>query len=849
MGTIFTALLLVFVAVNVLWSVFVRKLVKTRIRSISVIICVALALFGTIFAKDFVLDPNFVEGTLLPLISLPAEVAGLVTDSAVLREVVLGLPVALIAPMIFVFLYTVLYALSWVVYSFILIFAGRKFRKSKKNRGPYAKAQGLVWSACSAILSLVVILIPLAFYGGLVDDTLDALSETDMIGAETQEMIKGVNEEFIAPITDGTAVQIFRTFGGDAILDELTSFPLKDETVYVKDEFGAVVGLVGKVVPLAKAGAPNEYGEEEADALVSIVDSLGESKFLMAIASEAVYYFTEDMVNGEKDMPMADNEMFGDLITRMITIVHNDSKDTTLFAADLKTVAEMVGELVKGGVLSNMEDTDALMEELAGGSTIKNVILALGKNSSMKVLIPEVTNIGIEAIASAVEVKADANTAYNELLETIAADLNSVKNLDDATKASELSAKLADAFDHAGLDVDKETVDLYATAMILEIASMRDDATVIASDVQAFFATTTVVSPVSLKNVEEYEKITLLVFLDELVIDVDVAAGMINDSNVNQEAEAIGGIFSQAGSLLNEISGEINIGTMAESVGGILNSLNGSVCVGQERTSKLFIAIVQSPIVRDAANMDIVTATELGTKGSTGDSVDYAKTFKTISNVMDVLENMNSSTAEGMTQEDLAIVLKDLNPQTAGMIESYITEDRLSQDFGLDAEQSVTAAPIISDVFGYMGDADMTEEECQKEAEALSDVMNLVTSASDKANNSEAPAQSVFGGEDSILGKDAAGTVDTFMSSESIKHSLNNNADKLEEDAFGMQDMLQQDDAKNEKQELEDAMKNYYETTEYESEEDKAADKETLTNLGKLFGFTSDEMSYILGEQ
>ena len=143
----------------------------------------------------------------------------------------------------------------------------------------------------------------------------------------------------------------------------------------------------------------------------------------------------------------------------------------------------------------------------------------------------------------------------------------------------------------------------------------------------------------------------------------------------------------------------------------------------------------------------------------------------------------------------------------------------------------------------------MTEEECQKEAEALSDVMNLVTSASDKANNSEAPAQSVFGGEDSILGKDAAGTVDTFMSSESIKHSLNNNADKLEDDAFGMQGMLQQDDAKNEKQELENAMKNYYETTEYESEEDKAADKETLTNLGKLFGFTSDEMSYILGEQ
>ena len=63
-----------------------------------------------------------------------------------------------------------------------------------------------------------------------------------------------------------------------------------------------------------------------------------------------------------------------------------------------------------------------------------------------------------------------------------------------------------------------------------------------------------------------------------------------------------------------------------------------------------------------------------------------------------------------------------------------------------------------------------------------------------------------------------------------------------------MQDMLVTEEGKNEKKELEDAMKNYYETTEYENEEAKAADRETLTNLGKLFGFTADEMDYILGE-
>ena len=847
MDLIFSALLLLFVAISVVWSVFVRKLVKTRIKSIFVIVCVVLALVGTVGIKNFVLDPAFAEGTLLPLVEayIPTEAMEIVNASTALRELVLGLPVALISPMIFVLLYTVLSILMGLVYSIIMLFAGRKLRRSEKNDVPYAKAQSIAWSACSAVLALVVILLPLAFYGGLADDALDAVIATNIMDAETQGIVESINDEYVAPITKGTAVQVFRVFGGDAIIDELTSFPLKDETVYLRQEFGVLTGVVSDIIPLTTADFSN-FGEKEADSLVTAVNALTESKFLVAVASEAVYFLTDDMVNGEAEIPMADNELFGGLITRVITILHNDAKHVSLFKDDLKTVAEMANVLIKGGILANMDDTDALMEELAGGNTIKSLILALGKNNNMKCLIPEITNIGIEAISSFVGVKTDANEAYNELLNTIATDLNEVMGIDDGeVQSSQLSSKLTKAFDNAGIVVSKEDIAIYTEAMLQEIVSQKNGEAVTAEDVQNFFATTTAtINTAPVKDAEAYGKATLLIFLDDLVIDVERSTHKITDETVNQEAEAIGGIFSQAGTLLNEVSGEkINIGTMAESVGNILNSLSNSVCVGPERTSNLFIAIVQSGIVRDAANMDIKTATELGTKGSTGNNVDYAKTFKTISNTMDVLQNMNSSTEGGMTVEDLTTVLKDLNQQTAGMIESYITEDRLTNDYGLNQEQSATAAPLISDVFGYMGSADLTEEECAKEAEAITDVMNLVTSASDKANSGET-SQSIFGGEESVLGKDANGTVETFMASESIKHSLNNNAESLEEDAFGMQDMM----AEEEKEDLKTAMGDYYTNTQYETEEDRAKDAETLTNLGKLFGFSAEEMETILGK-
>ena len=55
MDMIFALVLLLFVAVSVVWSVFVRKLAKTRIQSICAIASVLIALIGTIVLKSVVI--------------------------------------------------------------------------------------------------------------------------------------------------------------------------------------------------------------------------------------------------------------------------------------------------------------------------------------------------------------------------------------------------------------------------------------------------------------------------------------------------------------------------------------------------------------------------------------------------------------------------------------------------------------------------------------------------------------------------------------------------------------------------------------------------------------------------
>ena len=81
-------------------------------------------------------------------------------------------------------------------------------------------------------------------------------------------------------------------------------------------------------MPLVNAGNPQEFGDDEADRLVAIANTFSKSNFLTVVSSEAVYFLTDGIVNGDEPMELADNELFGGLVNRLIVIVHDDAKNT-----------------------------------------------------------------------------------------------------------------------------------------------------------------------------------------------------------------------------------------------------------------------------------------------------------------------------------------------------------------------------------------------------------------------------------------------------------------------------------------------------------------------------------------
>ena len=145
---------------------------------------------------------------------------------------------------------------------------------------------------------MIVILIPVAFYGGIANDVVETVAGMEVVDAKTQETLQIVSDDYLTPIADGTTVSVFRALGGDILIDEMTSFTISGGTVYLRNEVRAIFNVTDSVMALT--GDLSECGDAEADALVVAVDSLTNSKLLTAISAELICMSTEEIATGKK---------------------------------------------------------------------------------------------------------------------------------------------------------------------------------------------------------------------------------------------------------------------------------------------------------------------------------------------------------------------------------------------------------------------------------------------------------------------------------------------------------------------------------------------------------------------
>jgi hypothetical protein len=207
----------------------------------------------------------------------------------------------------------------------------------------------------------------------------------------------------------------------------------------------------------------------------------------------------------------------------------------------------------------------------------------------------------------------------------------------------------------------------------------------------------------------------------------------------------------------------MDVATLATSVGTMLDSLQQTDAFGKDKTATLFTAVLQSETVRDTANLDMKTATQLAEKATEGD-VNYSQTMGTIAGSVNIMEKLAEDGT--ITDEEMVDLIANLNPQTAGMIVVYVNADRLVEN-GVPEKHAPITSDLVKSLFTYMEKENL--QDYDKEAKALNQILKIALAAKnseDKALFSSAP-----GADDGKL-PTAKETVDTLMDSEAVRYAL-----------------------------------------------------------------------------
>ena len=103
---------------------------------------------------------------------------------------------------------------------------------------------------------------------------------------------------------------------------------------------------------------------------------------------------------------------------------------------------------------------------------------------------------------------------------------------------------------------------------------------------------------------------------------------------------------------------------------------------------------MQSETVRESANLDHKTATELAKaateKNPDGSKPNFTDTMNSLASGAALADKL-SKEGETLTEDDVRQLLDDMTPQTAGMLKSYMTEERI-RSFGIPEELAVKMA-------------------------------------------------------------------------------------------------------------------------------------------------------------
>jgi hypothetical protein len=108
----------------------------------------------------------------------------------------------------------------------------------------------------------------------------------------------------------------------------------------------------------------------------------------------------------------------------------------------------------------------------------------------MKLLVPELTNLGMRAIANTLGLSPEEAKLHDEFMGNVTSTLNEVKGLEREEQVNVINDRLEAEFNKSGINIDREKLESYSGSMIDDLLNKQDAGEALTEeDLQAFFIT------------------------------------------------------------------------------------------------------------------------------------------------------------------------------------------------------------------------------------------------------------------------------------------------------------------------------------------------------------------------
>ena len=726
-----------------------------------VVLFLASAIVSVILAK--LLSRLIVD----PIVSaMPTDTMGGMSDIAS------ALVLMMIAPLVF---YPVFIVIKVIAYRFTGMLAGAivklfkhedklndvsdfEGKKRHKNMMRFrASGRNVLGGVIGAVCSIFVLC---AFFAPMVGTFYVVDGVVNVVEAVMPEESKG-NMEALFDTTDALSNNAgsitVRVLGGDIIYSSLSSAKIDGERASLKKE---IVFLNDIAKGIGDISNDSISDSEKADSLRGMTDHIDDSVILPSFLSGFISEAAGEWKNGNDYMGISFLNVEGEAFVEFFESL--EESNTQTIKEDMGTIINVIAISLEEGMFGSMTDDPAAIFENEEVSS--DILYEILKNERLAPLAGGFTTMGIGVMGDSLEMPANNDELYDRFISEVSGAYNS-----SIGGATALSADLVKAFDKGGIRINTPIAETIAADM-----QSRFNGNYVSDwEVENYLSENSVkviVDSEAGKTEKAYlgNKEEFLLYTEALVVS-DVKLDSSDVSSPEEESDDLAAAIHSVISVMDMTEDEdYEAYNMVAELGPILDSFAATETIGKENAERLLVLILQSDNISSNVGVKLSEATDIAATINEGTDTDsYTVLMKSFSSTVKAISAASSD--EKDTSAAVREMMADLTPASAKAIQKTSTPDMV-MNHGVSEQSSVPVSGMVSHMFGNLGEAKangMSDEQYEREADAVSDLMNVAMSAT---SNDDKP---VFGkGGNSKTGITATEYVARVMSSDVVSDTM-----------------------------------------------------------------------------